>query len=91
MKRTLFGITAAALLAGTANAAIFEDFEDTNVTYTTNVPEFTDGAGDFFTRTDGSNIGAFYDNISGVQGSGWFAVMDIDGDQAVEPASRALS
>ena len=91
MKRTLFGITAAALLAGTANAAIFEDFEDTNVTYTTNVPEFTDGAGDFFTRTDGSNIGAFYDNISGVQGSGWFAVMDIDGDQAVEPVIQTFT
>jgi hypothetical protein len=91
MKRTLFGFTAAALLASTANAAIFEDFEDASVTYTTNVPEFTDGGGDFFTRTDGTNIGGFYDNISGFQGAGWFAVMDIDGDQAVEPVIQTFT
>ena len=57
----------------------FEDFEDANVSYTTSTPEFTDGGGDFFIRTDGSNISSSvdYDNI---QGTSFFAAMDINGD-----------
>ena len=58
-----------------------EDFEtDGNGTrYATSVAEFSDGAGDFFTRTDGSTIGTFY-SVTGAEGTGWFAVMDTDGE-----------
>ena len=63
-------------------ATIFnESFEtDGNGTrYTTSIGEFTDGAGDFFTRTDGSNIGSFYE-VTGADGDFFFAGMDIDGE-----------
>lgn len=58
-----------------------EDFEtDGNGTrYTTSVAEFTDGSGDFFTRTDGSTIGSFYE-VSGQGGSFYFGAMDINGE-----------
>ncbi|SMX44716.1 ExeM/NucH family extracellular endonuclease [Actibacterium lipolyticum] len=58
-----------------------EDFEtDGNGTrYVTSVPEFTDGSGDFFTRTDGTNIGSFY-SVTGQSGASYFAVMDTDGE-----------
>lgn len=58
-----------------------EDFEtDGNGTrYSTSAPEFSDGFGDFFTQTDGSNIGTFY-SVTGAEGTGWFAVMDTDGE-----------
>ena len=85
MKRTLPVIftTAITLAYSTVNAAtlLFEDFEDTNVSYTTSVTEFSDGTGDFFTRTDGSNIGGFV-NYNNVQGSSYFAAMDINGEGA---------
>lgn len=58
------------------------DFE-TAGGYTTTPAEFTDGGTDFFTRTDGSNIGGY--TLSNLQGSWFFAAQDIDGDQAVEP------
>ncbi|GKY90141.1 hypothetical protein [Sinisalibacter aestuarii] len=47
-----------------------EDFEtDGNgVRYLLPTGEFTDGSGDFYTRTDGSNIGSFYD-VSGQSGA----------------------
>ena len=63
-------------------ATIFnESFEtDGNGTrYTTTIPEFSDGAGDFFTRTNGSNIGSFYD-VTGADGDFFFAGMDLDGE-----------
>ncbi|MEP3891490.1 MAG: ExeM/NucH family extracellular endonuclease [Hellea sp.] len=58
-----------------------EDFEtDGNGTrYFTSVLEFTDGSADFFTRTDGSNIGSFY-SLTGQGGSSYFAGMDLDGE-----------
>jgi len=58
-----------------------EGFEtDGNGTrYSTSVPEFNDGSGDFFTRTDGSNVGPGYD-VSGVSGSFFFAAQDTNGD-----------
>ena len=70
---------AAAAVACTGTTLLQEDFEDASITYTASVPEFTDGAGDFFTRTDGSNVGSFYE-IAGVQGTSYFAAMDTDGD-----------
>jgi hypothetical protein len=95
MKRSLFGFATAALLAGAAGHAdaatvLFEDFEDATVTYTTNVSEFTDTFGDFFTRTDGSNIGSIFE-YAGVQGNGYFAVCDIDGDQPIEPVIQTFA
>lgn len=44
---------------GSGQSLFLEDFEDATVGYTTSIPEFSDGSGDFFTRTDGSNIGGF--------------------------------
>jgi len=69
-----------------------ETFEtDGNGTrYTTSIAEFSDGSGDFFTRTDGSNIGSFY-NVSGQMGSFYFAAMDIDGEGANIPVSLTIS
>jgi predicted extracellular nuclease len=65
-------------------ATIFsEGFEtDGNGTrYATSVPEFSDGSGDFFTRTDGSTVGSFY-QVTGATGGFYFAAMDIDGEVA---------
>ncbi|MGF1479145.1 MAG: endonuclease/exonuclease/phosphatase family protein [Cyanophyceae cyanobacterium] len=47
--------------------------------YTTSIPEFTDGSSDFLTRTDGSNISGGYD-VTGSDGSFYFAAQDIDGE-----------
>lgn len=65
-----------------------ESFEtDTNGTnYTTSIPEFSDGTGDFFLRTDGSDIGSFYE-VNGVDGLFIFAAQDIDGEGATLPVS----
>lgn len=61
-------------------ALLSESFEtDGNGTrYTTSIPEFTNGDADFFTRTDGSNISSDY-NVTGPDGSFYFAAQDIDG------------
>ena len=94
MKKLRSILAIVALLAvsatATADVLLYEDFEDADVTYTTNVAEFTDGGGDFFIRTDGSNIGS-YMSYNNVQGSSYFAVMDIDGDQSVEPVIMTFS
>ena len=65
-----------------------ESFEtDGNGTrYSTSVPEFTDGSGDFFTRTDGANIGTFV-QVSGADGAFWFGAQDIDGEGAAPQQS----
>lgn len=47
--------------------------------YSTSVPEFTDGGTDYFTRTDGSNIGGVI-NFTNIQGNYYFGVQDTDGD-----------
>jgi hypothetical protein len=85
-KRSLFVVVAIMLLTTVANADIilFEDFEDATVNYTTSVPEFTNGSGDFFIRTDGSDHGTFV-NYNNIQGSSYFATMDIDGEGAALP------
>jgi hypothetical protein len=65
-----------------------EDFEtDTNGTnYNTSISEFSDGTGDFFNRTDGSNIGSYY-QVTGYNGSYYFGAMDIDGEGASLPVT----
>ncbi len=92
MKRILLVVAALFLMTATANAAtiMLEDFEDAAVSYTTQVPEFTDGSGDFFTRTDGSNIGS-YVSYNNIQGSGYFAVMDTNGDGGPTPVTMTFS
>lgn len=71
--------------AGVAHAGdlYFQGFDATGVGYSTSVAEFSDGAGDFFTQTDGSNVGSFV-NYSGATGS-YFAGMDLDGEGAGLP------
>ena len=65
------------------------NFESTS-SYSTDPTEFSDGAGDFFTRTDGTNIGSYY-SVSGVQGSYYFAAMDIDGDGVSLPVTLDIT
>ncbi|WP_108259976.1 ExeM/NucH family extracellular endonuclease [Mangrovicoccus ximenensis] len=58
--------------------------------YSTSVPEFTDGTGDFFLRTDGSDIGSFY-QLAGAEGSYFFAGMDLDGEGAAGTQSLTIT
>ena len=69
-----------------------ESFEtDGNGTrYTTSIPEFSDGAFDFFTRTDGSNIGGAYQVTNG-DGSFFFAAQDINGEGAASQQTLSFS
>ena len=46
------------IINGSSSSVFLEDFEDAAVAYTTSVPEFTDGAGDFFIRTTGTDHAA---------------------------------
>ena len=55
---------------------VFEDFEDADVNYISSVPEFVDGSGDYFSRTDGNNISVTFTDIIG---NSFFAAQDIDG------------
>ncbi len=60
---------------------VFEDFEDADVNYISSIPEFTDGSGDYFIRTDGSDyVGSV--NFIDVVGNSFFAAQDIDGEGA---------
>ncbi len=56
------------------------DFESTGgYTVSPASAEFNDGAGDFFTRTDGSDLGPSY-TVNNPQGGFFFSAMDLDGD-----------
>ncbi|WP_404307061.1 beta strand repeat-containing protein [Neorhodopirellula lusitana] len=57
------------------------DFETQGSGYSTSVAEFSDGAGDFFTQVPSNSIGSFY-SVTGREGAGYFAAMDIDGEGA---------
>ncbi len=88
MKRfTIFlSIVFLALFAGNqmVNAQLWSlDFESAGG-YTTSVAEFNDGGYDYFTRTDGSDIGsgAVYNSP---QGTYFFAGQDLDGEGATPP------
>lgn len=54
------------------------------------IAEFSDGSGDFFTRTDGTDIGSFY-NVTGFGGASYFAAMDLDGEGATLPLTLSFS
>jgi len=80
--KSIIAIAALTGLAGAASANIVvngavESFNDTSGISAPN-GFFTDGSGDFFTVTDGSNIGSFV-NYTGADNS-WFAAMDINGE-----------
>ncbi|WP_339751495.1 T9SS type A sorting domain-containing protein [uncultured Winogradskyella sp.] len=49
----------------------------------------TDGAGDFFTVTDGTNIGGNY-AVSGADGTFWLAAQDTDGAPECNSATQTL-
>lgn len=63
-----------------------EDFEDATVEYTTSVPEFTDGSGDYFQRTTSPSH-----TFSNIQGSGIFEGMDLDGEGATLPLTMTIN
>lgn len=73
-----------------SGAILYEDFEDSIITYTTSTPEFTDGNFDYFIRTDGNDIngGVVIDNI---QGDFFFGAQDIDGEGAAATQSITFS
>ncbi|MEP4599156.1 MAG: hypothetical protein ABJZ92_23320, partial [Cyclobacteriaceae bacterium] len=78
---------AAMLFAMVGFGQIFsESFEtDGNGTrYSTTPAEFSDGSGDFLTRTDGSNISGVY-AVTGADGTYYFAAQDIDGEGDAAP------
>ncbi len=77
----LFAIAAIVLVTQVAAADVLqtEDFEtDGNGVRYTLTEECTDGSGDFFTRTDGSNIGSFVE-YTGPNNAFFFAAMDTNG------------
>ncbi|EMI42520.1 lamin tail domain-containing protein [Rhodopirellula sp. SWK7] len=55
------------------------DFETQGSGYSTSIAEFSDGSGDFFTQVPGNSIGGFY-SVTGQEGAGYFAAMDLDGE-----------
>ena len=57
--------------------------------YTTSITEFTDGSYDYFTRTDGTNVGLGV-GITNMQGSYCFAAQDIDGTGAILPVTLTI-
>lgn len=78
-------IAAIAVAPGAAHAAdlFVLDFETPGAGYTTSIAEFTDGASDYFTRTNGSNIASSHQYHNA---TGWFfAGQDIDGEGASLP------
>jgi hypothetical protein len=83
-------LSAGSLLAQTTLYS--ESFEtDGNPSrYTTSTPEFSDGGSDFFTRTDGSNISGGYE-VTGADGSFYFAAQDLDGEGAAATQSLTVT
>lgn len=89
-KNVLLSSVAAMALSTSVNADVIwsEDFETdgNSVRYETSVPEFSDGAGDFFKRIDSNNtgVGSYYE-VTGQNGNFYFAGMDLDGEGASLP------
>ena len=89
---TLFFITLISAYSFGQTIIYQENFEtNTNgINYNTSVSEFTDfvppstAGGDFFIRTDETNIASYY-NITGQEGSYYFGAMDLDGEGATLP------
>ncbi|MDB4539456.1 lamin tail domain-containing protein, partial [Saprospiraceae bacterium] len=64
-----------------------EDFEDASVDYVLSQVECNNMGGDYFTRTDGSNVGGTYNNPIGTS---FFAAQDIDGSVCMMPMSTMI-
>ena len=90
MSRLLLAAVLVYAPAALGQVALYEDFEDATVSYTTSIPEFSDGDSDFFLRTDGTDISGGY-VVTGVSGSGFFAAQDIDGEGASATQSITFS
>ena len=87
MMKNLFVLLAVLAVGGAAFAQtnlLVEDFEDTTVEYTTSVPEFSDGYGDFWFNTSSSLTYGTFVEYNGADG-GHFAGMDLDGEGATLP------
>jgi hypothetical protein len=80
--RILAALSAAAGIAQASDLYV-QNFETAGLGYTTSVAEFSDGSGDYFTRTDGSNISSSvnYNNVDGF----YFGGQDLDGEGAGLP------
>ncbi len=80
------------LLAATL---LFEDFESDHPQYITSIDEFTDGGGDYFLRTEGSNTkNEIFYLEAGTRipsGSHYFAAQDIDGEGASLPVTLSFN
>jgi hypothetical protein len=90
MKKLYFlCLTALIGLTSFGQTTLYQESFETNTNgtnYTTSVAEFTDGFGDFFLRTDGSDIATSYE-VNGVDGLFIFAGQDLDGEGATLPLS----
>ena len=73
---------AGAAHAGAATSLFLEDFEGA-AQYTTSVPEFSDGSGDFWGNSATTPTGSFVEYF-GADGN-YFAGMDLDGEGASVP------
>lgn len=97
--RFLFSMLACALLASTARAQVllFEDFEDSALTFTVSDPLFHDGAGDYYTIVpltfSGNPLGSPAEAVvpyTGFGGSSFFAAEDVD-DGGIRPDTRTMT
>ena len=83
MRQLLLLFTFLMSIHGFAQTNVYQEtFEsDANGTnYNTSITEFSDGSGDYFIRTDGSDVAA---DINNIEGSFFFGAQDIDGGQGV--------
>ena len=81
----LIAVLAMAPVAFGQTSLLLEDFEDTTVTYVPSVPEFSDGAADFwFNTADPLLFTGSYIEYLGADGD-FFNGMDLDGEGATLP------
>ena len=83
MKRTLFGFTAAALLAtGSASAdTLLNETFDSTAGFTTSSAPYTDGAFDYYGISDGDDLGTGEKAYTGFTGT-YLTGMDLDSEGA---------
>lgn len=89
MKQLLLLLTLFIGIQGFSQTNVYQEtFEtDANGTnYNTSIAEFSDGANDYFIRTDGSDLAGSV-QINGAEGSFFFGAQDIDGEGATLPAT----
>ncbi len=91
-NRKLQALVASAMVLGMAQVTLaaihVEDFED-DIGFTTSDGQFNDGLGDFFTRSDGSDLD-LDTAVTGVIDSFFFAAQDID-DNNTRPTVQTVT